>query len=53
MGDTRLSSVQYLKFDTGGRRAVGIGCEHSDPELNLEAELSPAQLEALGADLVE
>jgi len=53
VGDTRLSSVQYLKFDTGGRQPVAVGCEHSDPELNLECALTSEQSAALCADLTE
>jgi Protein of unknown function (DUF3501) len=50
MDDTRLSSVQYLKFPVGGRRPVAIGCDH--PELSLESELSAAQRQTLAADLL-
>jgi hypothetical protein len=41
----RLSSVQYLKFRTGGVRPVAIGTSH--PALELEAALSPAQQDVL------
>lgn len=49
VGDTRLSSVQYLKFDTGGAVPVAIG---SDFELfDYETVLTPEQRNALGEDL--
>jgi hypothetical protein len=47
--DTRLSSVQYLKFDVGGVAPVAIGADH--PELRLETMLSEAQRETLRLDL--
>ncbi len=49
VGDDRLSSVQYLKFDTGGEVPVAVGSDH--PALRIEAELSPDQRAALEADL--
>ena len=49
VGDTRLSSVQYLKFATGGRTPVAVGCDHDD--LDGETELSEDQRGALRADL--
>jgi len=51
VGDTRLSSVQYLKFDLGSRAPVAIGADH--PELRVEAELSKAQRDTLALDLRE
>jgi Protein of unknown function (DUF3501) len=51
VGDTRLSSVQYLKFPLGAREPVAIGVDHLD--LRVEAELSPAQRQTLMADLKE
>lgn len=51
IGDTRLSSVQYLKFRLGQRTPVAIGCDH--PALQIEAELSPAERSTLSADLRE
>lgn len=48
-GSDRLSSVQYLKFDTGGRLPVAIGATH--PELTDERELTDEQKRALGRDL--
>lgn len=49
VGDTRLSSVQYLKFATGGEVPVAIGADH--PDLTAEAVLSKEQRAALEADL--
>ena len=49
VGDTRLSSVQYIKFDTHGRTPVALGVDH--PALTEETELSAAQREALDSDL--
>jgi len=49
IGDTRLSSVQYLKFRVGqGQQPVEIGCDH--PALNLRASLTEAQRETLSLD---
>jgi hypothetical protein len=50
VGEQRLSSVQYLKFDTQGSAPVSIGTEH--PEMMLEFDLLPEQKTALKADLV-
>jgi hypothetical protein len=41
--------VQYLKFRTGPRAPVAIGSDH--PDLRIEAVLTEAQRETLGADL--
>jgi hypothetical protein len=49
IGEGRLSSVQYLKFRTGPRAPVAIGSDH--PDLRIEAVLTDAQRETLGADL--
>ncbi len=49
VGEDRLSSVQYLKFDTKGKTPVAIGSDF--PELNIEAELSETQFQALDQDL--
>lgn len=49
LDDERLSSVQYLQFDTKGATPVALGADH--PALTAEAQLSPAQREALRADL--
>jgi len=53
VGDTRVSSVQYLKFDVGDAAPLAVGCDHSDPELNHETKLSPEQRAALQGDLSE
>ena len=45
----RLSSVQYLKFDTRGRVPRAIGCDL--PALTIEAELARETRDALAADL--
>lgn len=49
IGETRLSSVQYLMFDTGGSAPVAIGADH--PALTVEAPLSDDQKHALEEDL--
>ena len=49
VGEERLSSVQYLKFDVRGRVPVAAGSDL--PALPLEAPLSPEQREALRQDL--
>src|SRR5262245_50913184 len=48
-GDHRLSSVQYLKFDTGGRVPTAVGVDI--PGLQIETPLTDEQREALGTDL--
>jgi hypothetical protein len=50
VGDTRLSSVQYLSFTLGSEppAAIGIGMEGAQAE----TELSESQREALQTDLV-
>ena len=49
VGDTRLSSVHYLKFAVGGKVPVALGCDL--PGLNVEAPLTELQRAALQADL--
>lgn len=49
ISEGRLSSVQYLKFPTGGSVPVAIGCEH--PDIASESILSAEQRTALAADL--
>ncbi len=49
VGETRLSSVQYLKFDVEGEVPVAVGSDL--PALRLEAALSPEQQAALREDL--
>jgi len=48
--DTRLSSVQYLKFSVGSGVPVAIGCDH--PQLSLHSALTEEQRRTLAADLV-
>jgi hypothetical protein len=49
VGTDRLSSVQYLKFDVGGRAPVAVGS--ALPALVAETALDPEQRAALAADL--
>lgn len=53
VGETRVSSVQYLKFGVGDEAPLAIGCDHPDPELRHERELTQAQRAALQRDLDE
>jgi hypothetical protein len=48
-GDDRVSSVQYLKFDTGTRVPVALGVDL--PELQAETKLTEEQRQALREDL--
>ena len=49
IGDARLSSVQYIKFNTGGKTPVAIGSDL--PLLKEETALSADQKKALSEDL--
>ncbi len=49
IGEDRLSSVQYLKFDVRGEVPVAAGCDL--PALTAEPPLDPAQRAALKQDL--
>ena len=49
VGEDRLSSVQYLKFDVGGRSPVALGSDL--PAFTVEAVLTEAQRDALREDL--
>ncbi len=49
IGETRLSSVHYLKFDVQGQVPLAIGCDLA--ELKGEAQLSPETRAALFRDL--
>lgn len=49
VGEKRLSSVQYLKFDTKGEVPVTIGVDH--PAVRLETSLNSLQQQALLEDL--
>ena len=51
VGDTRLSSVQYLTFELGAKAPVALGIDWADQDLVIELELSDAQRTALQADL--
>ncbi len=53
VGDTRLSSVQYLKFPVGGRVPIAIGCDLDDADVGTEATLTAAQRAALAQDLAK
>jgi hypothetical protein len=53
VGDTRVSSVQYLKFAVGEQAPLAVGCDHPDPELHHETVLTPEQRAALQQDLDE
>ena len=49
IGDARLSSVQYIKFNTGGKTPVAIGSDL--PLLKAETTLTADQKKALTEDL--
>lgn len=49
VGDERLSSVQYLKFEVGRRAPVALGSDL--PALTVETTLTEEQRRALQADL--
>lgn len=51
VGTDRVSSVQYLTFDTQGRAPTALGCSMDDPDVGLEIALDDAQQRALRADL--
>jgi hypothetical protein len=51
IGETRLSSVQYLRFSVGGQTPVAIGCDLDDPEVCGRTPLTPEQRAALAEDL--
>ena len=51
VGGSRLSSVQYMKFDTEGETPVALGADH--PRLSHEVQLTDSQREALTEDLKE
>ena len=48
-GDGRVSSVQYLRFDVGGRVPVAVGVDL--PGLDWAVRLTAEQHRALGEDL--
>ena len=49
IGDSRLSSVQYIKFNTGGKTPLAIGSDL--PLLKAETNLTADQKKALTEDL--
>jgi len=49
VGDDRLSSVQYLRFDVGGRQPIAVGSDL--PAFTAETALDGEQREALRQDL--
>ncbi|MHA2366457.1 MAG: DUF3501 family protein [Candidatus Hodarchaeales archaeon] len=52
MGEDRLSSVQYLMFETKGKVPIAVGAEMPEfSELNHETTLNSKQKEALKLDL--
>ena len=51
IGDTRVSSVQYLSFEVGGRTPVALGSDH--PDLTIETHLTVEQRAALSQDLAD
>ena len=53
VGEERVSSVQYLKFEVGDEAPLAVGCDHADPELRHETKLTPDQRAALQSDLSE
>ena len=50
IGDSRLSSVQYIKFNTGGKTPVAIGSDL--PLFKAETALTDDQKKALSEDLI-
>ena len=48
-GDDRVSSVQYMKFDTGGRVPVAVGVDL--PEFQAETSPTAEQRQALREDV--
>ena len=50
IGDSRLSSVQYIKFNTGGKTPVAIGSDL--PLLKAETAFTAEQQKALSEDLL-
>jgi len=51
VGRGRLSSVQYLKFDTGGAVPTAVAVDFPDEALRGETPLTDEQREALAGDL--
>ena len=53
VGAARLSSVQFLKFDTGGVAPLAAGCDFDDEEIGGEVALDPDVRAALAQDLAD
>lgn len=53
VGEHRLSSVQYLKFDTKGRTPVAVGCDFDDASVAGRTALTEDQRAALAEDLAD
>jgi len=53
VGETRLSSVQYLKFPVGGQVPVAAGCDFPAEDVRGRLVLDPQQAAALAADLTD
>ncbi len=53
IGEDRLSSVQYLHFETGGVTPIAVGSDHADPDAGAEHVFTDDELAALRADLDE
>jgi hypothetical protein len=51
VGESRLSSVQYMRFNTEGETPVALGADH--PQLSPEVQLTNSQRQALTEDLKE
>lgn len=51
VGETRVSSVQYLQFPVGGQTPIAVGVDH--PDLNAETTLEDEQKAALAEDLAQ
>lgn len=47
--DEKISSVQFLRFNCGGKTPITIGCEH--PAYQVETNLTESQTAALESDL--
>ena len=50
VGEGRISSVHYLKFQVGDQVPAKVGCSH--PDIAAETALSPVQIAALCRDLL-
>ena len=50
VGESRISSVHYLKFRVGDQVPAKVGCSH--PEIAAETALTPPQIAALCQDLM-